>query len=741
MRDRSQDRLYDLLPGHHRARDAAEGRPLQALMRLLTEELNVVEDDLDQLYDNWFIETCEPWAIPYVGALVGARQLRPFGETGGALRAHVALEQLARDVTGWPAVAVEFFQRLIVSQNLNHVRPAAFATASLHDAEAARLTGGAFGQACRTGAAGPAAGRSGRYNIPNLGLFLWRLQSVATGFTSSAAAGRLGGPEPRADAAKPWQRRFDPLGRDRPLVNRPRADADLAARTSARNAPGPLDRRTLHRDLEDLRAGRPGAGDWFKDPPCVQIRLGDQTLPPERLHCCALEDRDDGLGGIDWRRPDAAGHVLFDPELGRLSLHPDDEGAAVETSHAWSRAFDIGAGPQDGRASVDAWRPRLFPEGEAPPWRIGVSARAEDATDDPEGPVVATLAEAIARWNAAAVPGARGVIAMMDSASHAQDLSDPAHVVAIPARAALAVVAAGWPLRDPGGGAARAPDGLSPAGRRPHVRSDLLVRGDAALGETAGTLILDGLLLEGEVRVEDGDLGLLELRRCTIGADAAGLQRGVRVVAGAPPLSLLADHSEVGRIDMGAATGEVTLCDAILGEDVSVDHDPAAAPLLLDAEGCDLRIARATVFGAVRGRTLFAENAILQGRLSIARRQTGCLRFCHAPLDGRMPRRHRCAPDTALTALADRLGRPLSGPERAAVLARVAPAFTATRHGDEGFGQLALTCAPEIGAGAEGGAAMGAGFRHGDPFRLLNLRDALEEYLPFGLEAGVIFVT
>ena len=90
MRDRSQDRLYDLLPGHHRARDAAEGRPLQALMRLLTEELNVVEDDLDQLYDNWFIETCEPWAIPYVGALVGARQLRPFGETGGALRAHVA---------------------------------------------------------------------------------------------------------------------------------------------------------------------------------------------------------------------------------------------------------------------------------------------------------------------------------------------------------------------------------------------------------------------------------------------------------------------------------------------------------------------------------------------------------------------------------------------------------------------------------------------------------------------------
>jgi hypothetical protein len=36
---------------------------------------------------------------------------------------------------------------------------------------------------------------------------------------------------------------------------------------------------------------------------------------------------------------------------------------------------------------------------------------------------------------------------------------------------------------------------------------------------------------------------------------------------------------------------------------------------------------------------------------------------------------------------------------------------------------------------------MGAGFGLGEPFRYANLHDALEEYLPFGLQAGVIFMT
>lgn len=758
MAERAPDRLYRLLPGHHLARDAEAGRPLEALMRILAAELEVVEADIDRLYENWFIETCEPWAIPYIGELVGARPLRPFGEEGGGLRAHVAntlayrqskgaaaaLEQMARDVTGWPAVAVEFFQRLVWSQNVNHIRSSALGSASIRDAEAARMTGGPFETATHTGAAGPVAGPSGRYNIPNLGLFVWRLQAYALGFLSSAPDGYLGGPQPSVSSLGPGFRRFDPLGADRALFNRPRADVDLAARASARNVPGRLDRRILYRDLEALRAGAPGAGDWFHDPPALQIRLDGQTLPPERLHSCNLEDRDDGSGGITWRRPAAAGEVLFDVELGRLSLHPDDEGKSIETAFAHGAPFDIGAGPQDRRASVEAWREDLFPEGEPDPFRIGVSARPEDVTDNPDqgGPVVAALSAAIARWNAQAAPGARGVITVMDNATYSQNLAIASRVIQIPAGAKLAIVAAGWPTEDLGGGAfRRMATKLSPINRRPHVRSDLRVRGSAAAGETPGALILDGLLIEGEIRIEDGNLGRLELRHATVGAAAASLAKGVRVLAGNELLGLVADHAILGRIEMGAAAGGVTLCDAILGEDRTADPDPTAAPLLLDAPEADLTIARATLFGRATGRTLEAENAIFKGVVQVARRQQGCVRFSFVPVASRTPQRYRCAPDLSLSAEKARLGRDLMPAERAAIVMRIAPQFVSSAFGTDAFGQLALACPPEIAEGAEGGAAMGAGFRHGEPFRRANLQDALQEYLPFGLEAAVVFVT
>ena len=57
------------------------------------------------------------------------------------------------------------------------------------------------------------------------------------------------------------------------------------------------------------------------------------------------------------------------------------------------------------------------------------------------------------------------------------------------------------------------------------------------------------------------------------------------------------------------------------------------------------------------------------------------------------------------------------------------------------FGQLALNCPPEIAEGADGAGEIGAMNGLGNPARIANMRDALDEYLPFGLEAGLIFVT
>src|SRR5215213_5763471 len=145
----SPDRLYELLPAVYRQRDAERSRPLQALLRVIGEQVDAVEEDISQLYEDWFIETCQDWVVPYIGDLIGYRPVHEVGEPGDVgtpeaqqlnkiliPRREVAntiryrrrkgtlplLELLARDVAGWPARAVEFYKLLGFTQHMGHLR-------------------------------------------------------------------------------------------------------------------------------------------------------------------------------------------------------------------------------------------------------------------------------------------------------------------------------------------------------------------------------------------------------------------------------------------------------------------------------------------------------------------------------------------------------------------------------------------------------------------------------------------
>jgi hypothetical protein len=61
--------LYDLLPAYYRSVDDDGGLPLQSFIEVLAREGGIVEDHINQLYENWFIETCEEWVVPYIGDL------------------------------------------------------------------------------------------------------------------------------------------------------------------------------------------------------------------------------------------------------------------------------------------------------------------------------------------------------------------------------------------------------------------------------------------------------------------------------------------------------------------------------------------------------------------------------------------------------------------------------------------------------------------------------------------------
>ncbi|MFL6193737.1 MAG: hypothetical protein ACJ75H_06170, partial [Thermoanaerobaculia bacterium] len=193
-----EDRLYELLPAVHRQRDFEQGEPLRALLRVIAEQVSAVEEDIDQLYDNWFIETCQDWVVPYLGDLIGYRPVPEAGRPGDAASAEgrelnkaltprrevantlrfrrrkgtlALLELLARDVAGWPARAVEFYKLLGFTQHMGHLRLHRGRTLDLRRGEALAHLGGPFSGPAYTASVGRPPGLSG------VGLFVWRLRS------------------------------------------------------------------------------------------------------------------------------------------------------------------------------------------------------------------------------------------------------------------------------------------------------------------------------------------------------------------------------------------------------------------------------------------------------------------------------------------------------------------------------------------------------------------------------------
>jgi hypothetical protein len=745
----SDERLYRLLPAIHRVRDAAQGEPLRALLSVIEQELKLIETDIEGLYDNWFVETAAEWAIPYLGDLLGVRPLHTAeGAASFSQRAYVAntlryrrrkgtaavLEQLARDVSGWPARVVEFFQLLGSSQHLNHVRLYNLRTPDLRATGQLELIGTPFETATRTAEVRSIASGRGKYNIPNVGLYLWRLQAYSV-VRSSARA--VSGPPNRRYT-------FSPLGVDAPLFNRPQTETEITHLAEEVNVPGALRRRALYDDLEAMRQAiannQTPRSRYFGEQPVFQLFLDEgfsaglaAPVPAEEILICDLSD---------WRQPpDALSYArtvieedgtvtteevpmtitaAVDPALGRITFPSGHEPETVHVSYAYGFSSDVGGGPYDRSATV---RQALTREVN---WQVGVAQSPELAPVGDEL-IFPTLADAVAAWNSLPA-GAVGVIALLDSYSYTENLTGSA-TIQIPAGSQLAIIAAEWPateIPDSLGQQQRSVGQFAATGLRPHFRGDLSVRGTAP-GESAGELILDGLLIEGRVRVLVGNLGSLQLNHCTLVPGVGGLTVNATV----------GPSGRNSRLRVGAVRsilGDLTLPESVpalvINESI-VDHASGAA---VAAPGAACTVDASTIAGAVTVRSLEASNSIFTAPLLVERRQVGCVRFCAVTEGSRTPRRHRCQPDLAL-------GNVKNPAKQATIRTRLTPLFSSTTYGDPAYFQLSATCAQEIQTGVEDGAEMGVYYHLKQPQRSANLRTALDEYLPFGLRAGLIYVT
>ena len=325
------DRIYELLPAIYRIRDADRGEPLKALLSVIADQVGVLEEDLAQLYDDQFIETCAPWVVPYIGDLIGYRALHNVVPKIGSERAEVAhtigfrrrkgtaamLEQLARDVTGWNARAVEFFQLLGWTQwTPNHIRPKNFYAPDLREWEILEKINGPFDTVAHTVDVRHVTTGEGKYNIQNVGIFLWRLGAYP--LTDSRAF--------QLDAHRFL---FHPLGYDTQLFTNPATEDEVTHLAEPMNVPDPIGRRVLDTYLSQ----------YYGEQKSISL----QGFAIGQIVVCDLSG---------WIHTPPAGKIAIDPVLGRIAFaDPQTEPPLVRFHYAFSD--EMGGGEYDRLTTLD----------------------------------------------------------------------------------------------------------------------------------------------------------------------------------------------------------------------------------------------------------------------------------------------------------------------------------------------------------------------------------------------------
>lgn len=669
------EKLYRLLPAIHRIRDAEQGEPLKALIGVIAEQVAVMEENIEQLYDDQFIETCADWVVPYIGDLIGYRLLYGAALGVGSPRAEVAhtialrrrkgtaavLEQLARDVTGWNARAVEFLQTLATTQYMNHLRPGNHYAPDLRRWEPLERIGSAFDSVAHTVDVRRIASGRGRYNIPNVGLFLWPIEAHA--LTRSRAV--------RVDDRR---YRISALKHDMPLYNRPEAEDHITHIAEPFNVPMPLSRRVLHEDVLSLLPQYYGEGLSL----ALYINGNLAPVPVEEIRICDLSD-----DGPTWAHPPEDNTYAIDPVLGRVALPNVPPVTQVEVSHHFGFGAEIGGGEYERAASFAA----------AP-------SQAVLSVPVPH----ATIQDAL---NAL---GGDGVVEITDNGRYEEALSVQ---VAANGRIELRARNERWP--------------------------SVVLTGEMTIaGGADSEFALNGLLLSGEkLRVPATGNNLLRhlrIAHATLVPGWALTPAGDPLQPDEPSLIVETANTEViieRAIVGGLRTHDgtkLTLTDSIL--DATRIDGVASAGLDGVAPGASLTMQGCASIGKLHAAQMpLISNCLLLAALAEAdtwdtpvraeQKQTGCVRFSWLPLSARVPRRYRCQPEE---------GAP-----------PVAPRMLSLRYGTPIYCWLSARTADAIRRGAEDEGEMGAFHHLLASQRETNLRVRLAEYLRAGLESTIFY--
>jgi hypothetical protein len=690
--------------------------PLESLLMVIDEQLQNFAADLDQLYDDQFIETCAPWVIPYIGDLIGYRSIKGIAVSVDEPRSEVAntislrrrkgtvlvLEQLARDVTGWGAHAKEFFQVLGATQYVKCPRPGSHYAPDVRGWKPRAFRNSGFSSMARkVDVHNPMSPGLPRYNLSNIGIFLWSLEAMSLSNGTPAQVSTGSGPVSGCY-------RFSSLGCDMPLFHAAIYQGEqISAAATEANVPDFLTRHELCADLQ-----KGAASGYYGNGASLSLVLNGQLLNPYQIQVCDLSGADGAWSNLPKAGSPYAAAV--DPRLGRVALAPSTSGSAQTLSVSYHFGFNgnMGGGEYERADGFTVMNPgAIFPY-----------------PDTDSTPRYNSLQQAVAF--VAAQTATLGKVALEIGSSATYALPSGPLLVDVPDGTTVEI---------------RARDGCRPT---------LLLDGEIqASGGPLSTLILNGLLIAALPRMTPGSPGAeaLLVLPASRPNGAANLLPTLQIVhstlvpgwtldsSGRP---LQADAPAIkAKINGGAISislslagpirapelVQVTLTDSIL--DATGATLVAYAALDGTSGGAPLTVSGCTVVGKVHAQELvLVSNSIVWAEASSGwfsgliadRHQAGCVRFSFIPVNSVTPRRFKC------------VERPLAGP---------APVFISLRYGHPAYLKLIASTDDAIRRGADDEGEMGAFHFLLAPLREQDLEIRLEEYTPVGLTPNLIYQT
>ncbi len=721
------EKLWEMIPSIYRYEDGVGPRPdvLRSLVSVLARQAAILRRSQDRLWDDQFIDLCDDWAVPYLGELLGTRLVSASNLRGrrvdvaktiyyrrrkGTLR---VLEELISDIAQWEGKVVEQFQRLGRPRHGLDPAPSPYAGknsgsqpggwADIRRPGIAELAGGPFEEYHHFADIRQHRGSLGRYGIPKLAFYLYRLQSFPVTDVSPFSRGDGLGFS------------FDPSGRSIPLFNR-RGRGEGYVWQEWQSAqewevPGPIRCRLLgdvnyQLDLEKINqlmvspgltpAARTDLESW------VGWRIkGDARLKQSIL---SLPSAVDLITPPNFEVLKALMKVALTPDSGKSALYPIT--LSVEIDGSAVPGEEVAAGDLTGWNTSDAppeKRVVISPEkghlafASLPPtptenltvnYHYGFSGNFGAGTYDRRAVEEVAPDFLVQDGNPITPANLQG-----DKVTQIEDNRTYSGLPNLNGISNCRLQAAN--------------------GKRPYIRlaSDWLIDTDS---NTDAMLILDGLWIGADGAVEIrlvGDYECVVIRNCTLdpggGIDILGnAMASITLSIAGKVEQLIVDHSITGPIQVvdDGDLESLVLCDSV------VQH--LGAGIALSMPDTAAKLDRVTVFGESDWLSLQASEVLLTGASRVRNTQTGCFRFSAAPIGSRLPRPY---------------------PYELLAFDQSGHWFTSREFGHPGYAQISESAPEVIRRGAENGSEIGVFSALANPIKLDSLQLKVAEYMPFGL--------